>query len=382
MPEPVSITALVDEELDRLYVKTAGNMLEKIKAISSAPGSGMQRALKELEDEAVQLSTNDKRLTIDNAHLQKALNEHSNTFIAAQALISENDNPIEEAAQSIAIPAVTAKVFHGLAQGMIEQGIDPLSPKALSAYKKAFERAGISWVTPSALDFAKNYVDSSEWLFKMEAWGSGYSELTREAMLNGLAKGWGPGYTASQMRRYAENMPYYAALNLTRTLQLTSYRDASAAMELVNGRYILGKIRIANLDNNTCLACIELHGTPLRPGERVNDHYRGRCSEFYQVPGGPEYPGMMQADSLPGQRNYVPYQSGHDWFNSLPESRQRQQASFLKSPAKWRAWKSGTPLSDFVGDHMDDVFGSQIIERSLLKALGRLLAESYYQANQ
>jgi hypothetical protein len=177
-------------------------------------------------------------------------------------------------------------------------------------------------------------------------------------------------------------MPVSAADNLMRTLQLTSYREASLAMEELNGKYILHKIRIAALDTRTCLTCISLHGTELEPGERVDDHYRGRCTEYYVVPGGKPFPDFMQADSTPGQRNFVPFQNGEDWFNGLPEARQKLQASFVGGPGKWNAFKAGTPLRAFVAEHHDKVFGRQVVEHSLTSLFGAKQAATFYQRNQ
>jgi len=376
---PVSINELANAALDRAYKQTAGQLLLQVQAVTNNPRSQMQRALKELEDEAARLADAEQKLQIDNAVLQKTLNEYETSLKTTQALISANDNLIQESGQSLAVAGVTAKVFNTLAQTLYKNKIDPLSPAGTKAIIEQATKAGIKWNT--ALDFAVDYVDSEAWLAKMEGWGTGYANLTRGVVLDGIGKGWGPGTTAAQMRRYAQNIPGYAAENLTRTLQLTSYRDASVAMEQVNSDFIIGKIRIAALDDRTCISCIALHGTELKPGERVDDHYRGRCSEFYVVPGGPKMPGVMQADSRPGQRNFVEYQNGNDWFNSLPASRQQRQASFMKSPAKWLAFQDGHTLNEFVGDHVDDVFGNQKIERSLLDMLGGDAA-GYYTVNQ
>ena len=90
----------------------------------------------------------------------------------------------------------------------------------------------------------------------------------------------------------------------------------------------------------------------------------------------------MQADSKPGQRNFVPFTTGEDWFNSLPPERQAQQASFLRSPAKLRAYRDGTPLSAFEAEHDDSVFGRQVVEASLKNAIGADKAAGYYSINQ
>jgi hypothetical protein len=151
-------------------------------------------------------------------------------------------------------------------------------------------------------------------------------------------------------------------------------------MERLNGKYVIKKIRIASLDTRTCLSCIALHGTELAAGQRVDDHYRGRCSEYYVVPGGDPTPKFMQTDSPSGGRKLVKFQSGLDWFNGLPPARQKLQSSFAKSPGKYNAFLAGTPLSDFVAEHTDDVFGNQIIENSLTGMFGDQ-ASQYYSRN-
>jgi hypothetical protein len=135
-----------------------------------------------------------------------------------------------------------------------------------------------------------------------------------------------------------------------------------------------------NVVVHNCLSCISLHGTRLEPGERVDDHYRGRCSELYKIPG-VELPTTMQADSVPGKRRFVPFKTGEEWFASLPPERQAQQASFKASPAKYRAYQDGVKLGEFVGDHEDSVFGNQKIEKSLVGVFGED-AKKYYQINQ
>ena len=379
---PITIQQLEAEALEKIYLASAGRMLAQILAISNAPNSQMQRILKRLDDEADKLAEDGDRITPDNPQLEQTLNEYENTMNTTQALILANDNDIQEAALKLVVPAITAKVFTILTAYLIARNISPFSQQAVKYFSTQTVAKGIPWVMPSAADFAADYVGSTTWISRMEKWGKGYADLTRDTILKGVQEGWGPKYTASQMRRHAQNLPKSAAESLTRTLQLTSYRDASAEMELMNNKYITGKIRISALKQTTCLTCISLHGTPLAVGERVNDHYRGFCSEFYQVPGGPQYPEMMQADSTPGNRNFVPFQTGEEWFANLPPERQEQQASFLKSPAKLRAYRDGTPLSVFQGDHVDSVFGAQTVERSLKDAIGLKNAQGYYSINQ
>lgn len=215
------------------------------------------------------------------------------------------------------------------------------------------------------LQVATKIVTTKAWITKLSGWGSGYTDFITNMMLSGLLSGWGPKKTATELRKVVENMPTYAARNLTRTLQLTSYREASLAMEEINGGFIEYKIRIAELDADTCLSCVALHGTRLEKGERVDDHFNGRCTEFYVVEGGPRSPSFMQSDSRPGDRNFVPFQTGEEWLASMTPDRLAEQSSFAKSPGKLEAYQNGTPIADFVGEYDDPVFGNMVVEKPL-----------------
>jgi hypothetical protein len=102
------------------------------------------------------------------------------------------------------------------------------------------------------------------------------------------------------------------------------------------------------------------------------------CSVFYQVLGGPDFPEQMQADSTPGNRKFVPFQTGEEWFASLSKERQQRQASFKATPAKYKAYLDGHPLSEFVGEHTDPVFGRMTVEESLKGMFGEEKAKTYY----
>jgi len=351
-------------------------MLTQIKALSNGRGSQMQRSLTKLDKEADTLADNNERITADNPQLKETLSEYQKLFEQTQGLILANDDAVQNGGKKIAIVAVSALVFRGVANEIKS----PIADSTIKIYASAAKKAGIIWNVPDALDFARDYVNSPAWIKRMEKWGVGYANLLRDTVLAGIEKGWSPKYTAAQIRHFAQNMPYSAAENITRTLQLVSYRNASAEMEKLNGQYIEGKIRIATIDDRTCLACLALHGTPLKAGEEVRDHFRGRCDVFYRVKGGAQFPDMMQADSTPGNRQFTEFQTGEDWFNSLSPNRQAAQASFKRSPAKLRAFRNGVPISNFVGKYDDAVFGEMVIEKSLLSALGGD-ALQYYEAN-
>jgi hypothetical protein len=376
--DTVTITEIVNAALDKQYNATGGKVLKQIQQMSSLPQTAMQRSLLALEDETDTLQTENELLKPGNAQLASTLRELARLFIVAEMLIRTNAPSIEAGGQAIAIPAVTAKVFLNITGQLIVQGTDPLA--AIGIYEKLIKTTGVQWNTAAdrVIAAATKFTETPAWITRMNKWGKGYADLVESSIMAGLENGWGPKYTAQILRQFAENIPVAAAENLTRTLQLTAYREASLAMENINGQFIQYKIRIATLDQRTCLTCISLHGTRLERGQRVDDHYRGRCSEYYVVPGGEPLPKFMQSDSLPGKRNFVPFQTGEEWFKGLPLERQKLQASFVKSPGKWNAYTAGNPLSSFLADRNDDVFGHQVTENSIIGAFGEELAQTYY----
>lgn len=374
-----TITALVNEQLDMAFDAAMKNVIAQIETMTLNATSRLQKILSQLDERAQQLEDGDSNFTEDDAVLAQAMEETNNTLITTQTLLDPTMVQLEQDATKIAVVAVTAKVFLNLANAAILRGIDPSDPASLSFFRS---RTPTAWELIDSVSAADFITSSPEWIARMNGWGTGYADIIRTSILDGIAAGNGPYAIAEKMRQLATALPKYAAENIARTLQINAYRDRSIAMEEANGQFIEYKIRIATLDNRTCLSCIALHGTRLEKGQKVDDHYRGRCSEFYVVPGGPRLPSIMQADSTPGNRRFVPFQSGMDWFNSLPENRQRLQASFLGSPGKFNAFKYGAvSLADFVGHRVDSVFGEQAIERSLKAILGEEAASQYYVRN-
>ena len=379
----ISLKAATDQELDKAYLTTAGDMLRMVERVSNAPSGEMQLSLAALDEEAARLEEADEMMAVNNPQLEQTLKTYGGTMQTTQGLIASNADIIQASVIPIAIQAVTMKVFGGLSGKVVQSGGDVFSPAAAKYVNDSVSAAGIPWkkISPDAAMQAAGYVQSDAWKNRLNGWGDGYADMTEKTIIGGIRNGAGPTATAAQMRKIAQNIPLSSAENLTRTLQLTSYRDVSAAQEKINGGYIRGKIRIAKLDDKTCLACVSLHATEVPVGEPISDHYRGRCSSWLRVEGGPDFPDTMQADSTPGNRQFTKFQNGEDWFASLPPERQAAQLSMQKTPAKLRAYQDGTPLNKFVTEVDDDVFGRQVTEGSLKGVLGDG-AEQYYKRNQ
>jgi hypothetical protein len=377
MPTLFTLREYINATLDRNYNRAARPMIKQIAQLAKGQGSAVQAVLRELEAEAERLQDEGVRMKPDNPVLLKTLDTIEGEMVATQNMILANGDKIEASGKRIAPVTIAAKLFSAVTVALIAANINPLASDG--KYKEAITQTGGNFAWPRSLAFVQSFVESEAWINRMEGWGTGYADLIGDSLKKGVQQGWSPIRIAREARRLAENLPVSASENITRTLQLHAYREATAAMERLNGQYIEKKVRIARLDDRTCAACIALHGTEMELGERVDDHYRGRCDSIL-IPVGGRLPETMQADSKPGERNFVPWQTGEEWFASLSPERQAQQASFQKSPAKLKAYKDGTRLSDFVGDHEDSVFGHQVIEKSLVNTVGD--PEKYYVGSE
>lgn len=284
MDKDIDIHELINKHLDLQYRRAFGKQLLQIRSLSTNPGSDMVQSLNELDQEAQGLTESGQPISMDNKKLKTALNAFGAVLAVTGTLIVRNAQAVQDSGVNIAPQAFTARVFLNLTEEIIAKGLDPLSAKAMSRYQTAIQNAGGRFTIPSprllstykAIDFIHN----PEWKAKMEGWGSGYYRKTMGVFEQGMYRGWSPKYTAEKLREVAANIPYSAAENLTRTLQLNAYRQSSLEMERLNGGFITGKIRIATLDQRTCLVPNTLIDTisggkpiqDIRVGDLVKTH--------------------------------------------------------------------------------------------------------------
>lgn len=338
-----TVQDLINGLLDRGYNNTVQPVLN---AVARSTNSGLiQQRLGELDKEVARLMEAGEKLKPDNPVLRALLADLQDTM------------------------KVNGKVVDGAAEAVQQTGIDAAAriqrQLALPGVTDAqLAKIGIKWNNPDPEAVAQliSYANSDPWVAMLEKYGADVVDVVRNQAIRGIAEGWSPLRTASSIRQITENMPGYSANTLMRTLQLTSYRDATAASQNANINIIDQVIRIAALDDRTCLSCIALHGSVVwdserdggTPVNRVDDHWNGRCTCIVQVKGRPPF-------------NITP---GPQWFDSLSTSRQQQQASFADSPGKFEAFKNGSvTLQDFVHQHTDSTFGDMIREASLSDAL-------------
>lgn len=371
----VAIQAQINAKLDSEFMRVSSATLKSIKAQSTR--GRMAADMKRLDEEADKLVEDGEKMTADNQVLRATLSEFGRVADNTASAISSIDQDVQRTGQATSIPATIAKIFPAVVAAYIasKPNVSNLNTPAFTKFAVEFLRvSGTGWTPPplDAITAASSYVLTDQWAAKLASYGVDMSGFVNESILNGIAAGWNPRRIARQVRMLAENMPVSNSERLLRTLQLTSYRDATAVNRLANSNILAYQIRIATLsDSRTCLSCISLHGTRLELGERVDDHYHGRCDSVVVVNGQPA-PVVV---------------TGEEWFSGLPVSRQRQQDSFNGgNSAKWNAFRDGTPLSAFVVDKEDKLFGRQVFEDSLKGAgergtLGKP-AEDYYIRNQ
>lgn len=339
-PRPGTITDLVNRLLDRGYNQAAQPALQ---AIASSTSSGLiAQRLAELDAEAARLSESGQRLTPDNPVLRALLADLETTLAGDSTVMGSVAEPVQSTGSSAA----------GVVQRQL--AIGGMTDAQLASI-------GVRWNVPDPEAVARliGYARSDGWASTLAQYGPNILNTVLNQAIQGIAYGWSPLRTAREIRRMSQNLPAHIANNLLRTLQLTSYRDATALHQNANRDIAEQVVRIAALDRRTCLSCISQHGDVIWDSEsggvvpRVDDHHSGRCTSVIIVKG-----------------SNRTIQSGAAWFAGLPPERQAQQTSFVQSPGKLEAYRAGrVGLRDFIHAYTDDTFGRMLRESSLTDAL-------------
>lgn len=325
------LRGLVDDLLDRRYDAVANRVL---RAVGSTVGGGVVgQRLNELDAEAARLAAAGERLRPDNPVLRALLADLDPAMRRAAGIVDGAGADIQQAGVEAAESIVRQMALPGLDDQMVA-------------------RLGIRWNVPDPEAVARfvDYVESEGWATQMRQFPRQVLDVVENQAVAGFAQGWGPRRTAREIRRKTQGVPPNLANTIMRTLQLESYRGASSAQQVANADILTGQIRIAALDEQTCLACVALHGSVVPLGEKIADHHNGRCTSILMVRG----------------REYN-VQSGPEWWAGLP----REQQLLMAGPGKLDALESGrASLRDFVTPYEDVVFGDMLREASLRGVFG------------
>jgi hypothetical protein len=162
------------------------------------------------------------------------------------------------------------------------------------------------------------------------------ADYVRNTLLDAVALGYNPVKTA-RLIQDAFGRGLTDALRMARTAQLYSSRVAAQNI-YQNSEVVDGWIWYAQLDGATCQSCIVMHGTIHSKDELLSDHHNGRCAMLPYI----------EAFGNPIE------QTGIEWFESLPESQQKQ----ILGAGKFEAWKAGKfTLDQLSKEHENDVYG-------------------------
>ena len=232
------------------YERSANAMLSAIAQMSKGQGSEVQALITALEKKAKAITEASKLVSSET--YSQMLAGFRAEMNRVETLIRQTAPNIELSGARAANNSVTARLFYGTSQDMIDAGLDPTSAEAMAYFMQLTKDVGIPFEVPKPEDLVTKYSQSEEFYNHMDKWGDGYADYFDDAIRNGVREGWSPAKVARYARNMATDIPVNAAYTWTRTLQLQSYRDASAQMELLNGRFIEKKIRIAALDGRTC----------------------------------------------------------------------------------------------------------------------------------
>lgn len=168
-----------------------------------------------------------------------------------------------------------------------------------------------------------------------------------DALVRGLALGWHPRKIAEEMQRGLDVTPL-SAIRTARTEPLRVYRESTLATYRAAG--VPGYRRVAAKSDRTCAACLLLDGHWFPAETAFEEHVQGRCTAI------PE----RDPDGEPG------WTTGREWFEELPEDRQR----LILGKGHYEAWQRGDiTLDDIPKLHVDPVWGNSWQVRSLQELL-------------
>jgi SPP1 gp7 family putative phage head morphogenesis protein len=168
-------------------------------------------------------------------------------------------------------------------------------------------------------------------------------ESVRNKILEGIALGYNPRKTASQIRQsFGSNAA--RALTVTRTATLNAYREATRETYKRNSRIVKGWIWYASLSRRTCVVCWSMHGTKHSVEQTLDSHPNCRCT------------------MLPYLNENSVITTGEDEFRKFSAKDQRE---ILGNAAFEKFEKDKIKLADFVGVRNNEKFGKSLYRKPL-----------------
>jgi len=181
-------------------------------------------------------------------------------------------------------------------------------------------------------------------LYKGIAGISEHAPDIASALVQGIAQGRSPNEISRLLNR-TWGMELTSSMKTARTAMLWAHREASRATYAANGDVVKGWIWYAELDSDTCLSCVSMHGTEHPIDEPLDDHWNGRCVAL-----------PLTVFGNPVEK------SGETWFREQSEQRQRE----MMGGRRHAAWQDGKFEFGALSRQVDDtVFGHMRTETPL-----------------
>lgn len=336
LPRPAE---LLSKLLDKGYTDETASV---IRAITQATeGGALSERLKQFDARAKELADAGQTMSADDPVLRALLADFGDSLRRDALLIDA------------AGPGLESLGINAAGQFVRQTSLPGFSDAQLNSI-------GFQWnsVDPEAVRAAIQYTSSDAWKAELAKYQDGIAAQVQEIALRGIIAGRNPLDISRELQAAMQNIPAYRANSLMRTMQLESYRAASAMNQDANRDILEVQIRIAALDDRTCLCCIALHGTEMPVGQTVEDHDNGRCTSITRIKGdlGDVIFRRYVGDDI------VAFKSGEDWFNSLPDARKLA----IAGPGAFEALQRGdVRLADFVKPYYSPIFGDMVRQGGL-----------------
>lgn len=172
--------------------------------------------------------------------------------------------------------------------------------------------------------------------------------LAADALTKQLVSNVGRGKNPRTILAFARKQGLVAGLDhillVSRDQSVRAFRQASQA-SYANDPDVTGYMRMAARQTRTCPMCIALDGTVYPTDKLMEVHPQDRCAMVPIVRGFP-------APS---------WKTGREWFSEQRPDVQRQ----MLGPERYRLYKQGTPLTDFVQTGTHETWGPSLKLRPL-----------------
>jgi len=205
-------------------------------------------------------------------------------------------------------------------------------------------------INPRVVEELTAFLDTAGPLYKrLSKLAPTVADKVSETIIRGIGLGDNPKTTARIITN-SFGIGLDDSMRMMRTVQIYSHREANRASYLANSDVVEGWYWMSALDADSCCSCIAMHGTFHTNDETLDDHHNGLCT-------------MLPATI--GTKN--PLSPGEEWFNNLPEDKQRA----YMGNTKYDAWKGGKfEFSALSSTHEDEVYGTMRGETPLKDLIG------------